>query len=51
MNKSELLTIGYEGREINEFVKYLKQYNISCLIDIREIPISRKKGFSKSALR
>lgn len=47
----ELLTIGYEGREIDEFIIRLKQFNISCLIDVREIPLSRKSGFSKSALR
>lgn len=51
MKKNELLTIGYEGREIDEFIERLKQFNISRLIDVREIPRSRKKGFSKSALR
>lgn len=51
MKKYELLTIGYEGRGIDDFVDRLKQFNISRLIDVREIPLSRKKGFSKSALR
>jgi uncharacterized protein (DUF488 family) len=51
MKRYELLTIGYEGREIDEFVERLKQCNISRLIDVREIPLSRKKGFSKTALR
>ena len=51
MKKYELFTIGYEGREIDEFVARLKEFNISRLIDVREIPISRKKGFSKSALQ
>lgn len=51
MEPYKLLTIGYEGREINEFVDRLKQFNISRLIDVREIPLSRKPGFSKSALR
>ena len=46
----ELFTIGYEGREIDEFVDLLKQFNISRLIDVREMPISRKRGFSKYAL-
>lgn len=46
----KLLTIGYEGREIDEFVDCLKQFNISRLVDVREIPLSRKNGFSKSAL-
>jgi len=51
MKTHELLTIGYEGRKIDEFVVRLKQFNISRLIDVREIPLSRKSGFSKSALR
>ena len=51
MRAYELLTIGYEGRAIDEFVDRLKQFNISCLIDVREIPLSRKPGFSKTSLR
>ena len=47
----KLLTIGYEGRDIDEFITRLKRFNISRLIDVREIPLSRKRGFSKSALR
>lgn len=50
MRAYELLTIGYEGREIDEFVDCLKNYNISRLIDVREIPLSRKPGFSKTSL-
>ncbi len=38
MKTYELLTIGYEGRGIDEFVERLKQFNISRLIDVREIP-------------
>jgi uncharacterized protein (DUF488 family) len=51
MKKIELLTIGYEGLGIDDFIGRLKQFNISRLIDIREIPISRKKGFSKTVLQ
>jgi uncharacterized protein (DUF488 family) len=51
MKTQELITIGYQGREIEQFIDCLKQQNISRLIDIREIPISRKRGFSKSALK
>lgn len=51
MKVLELCTIGYEGREIGEFIDRLKQFSVSRLIDVREIPISRKKGFSKSALK
>jgi uncharacterized protein (DUF488 family) len=51
MKARELITIGYEGREIEQFIDCLKQQRISRLIDIREVPISRKRGFSKSALK
>ena len=45
-----LYTIGYEGRDIESFVAELKNLGIQCLIDVREMPISRKTGFSKSEL-
>ena len=46
----ELFTIGYEGMALDAFVARLKNFAIDCLIDVREIPISRKYGFSKSGL-
>ena len=51
MENYEVLTIGYEGWDIEEFVDRLKQFHISRLIDVREIPLSRKPGFSKTSLR
>lgn len=47
---AELLTIGYEGASIDDFVETLRAAGISKLVDIRELPLSRKKGFSKRAL-
>lgn len=49
--KRKLYTIGYSGFAIDQFVQRLVDHEIECLIDIREIPISRKKGFAKNALR
>ena len=46
----ELFTIGYEGINVDNFVNSLKKYSVSCLIDVREIPLSRKPGFSKTGL-
>lgn len=43
-------TIGYEGSNIEDFVATLMMKNISILIDIRDRPLSRKKGFSKNGL-
>ena len=48
--KQKLFTIGYTGFNISDFIDALLDHNIECLIDIREIPLSRKKGFSKTAL-
>lgn len=43
-------TIGYEGSTIESFVKALKRDSINLLIDVRDLPLSRKKGFSKNHL-
>lgn len=46
----QLFTIGYEGRDLDAFLACLQQNAIDCLLDVREIAFSRKKGFSKTAL-
>lgn len=45
-----IYTIGYEGLSIDEFISLLKAYDIETVVDIRELPLSRKPGFSKTAL-
>lgn len=45
-----IYTIGYEGLGIDEFISLLKAYDIETVVDIRELPLSRKPGFSKTAL-
>lgn len=45
-----LMTIGYEGLDISVFLAGLKANKVTTLIDVRELPLSRKKGFSKLAL-
>ena len=47
---STLLTIGYEGASIDDFIATLKLANVDVLIDIRDVPVSRKRGFSKKLL-
>ncbi|MEO3780664.1 DUF488 domain-containing protein [Micromonospora sp. B11E3] len=49
-NRSGILGVGYEGRSIDEFVADLADRGVARLVDVRMTPISRKKGFSKSAL-
>ena len=46
-----LYTIGYEGAKPEEFAATLKDAGVSILLDIREVPWSRKPGFSKEPLR
>lgn len=46
----EVVTIGYEGRSVDDLVTELCRERVSVLLDVRENAISRKKGFSKSAL-
>jgi uncharacterized protein (DUF488 family) len=44
-------TIGYEGSEISDFIAVLKHTGIDVLVDVRDFPASRKRGFSKNALK
>lgn len=50
VTKKGIHTVGYEGLHIDDFVIKIKNHGISQLIDVREIPLSRKRGFSKTAL-
>ena len=43
-------TIGYEGTDVDQFVDTLKAAGIEVLVDVRALPLSRKKGFSKKGL-
>lgn len=45
-----LFTIGYEGADLADFIAALTQAGVTTLLDVRELPLSRKKGFSKRAL-
>lgn len=46
----KLMTIGYEGLSGQQFFAILRQHKVETLVDVRELPISRKPGFSKKAL-
>ena len=45
-----LFTIGYEGAEIAQFINTLRDCGIKHVIDVRDVPVSRKRGFSKKPL-
>jgi uncharacterized protein (DUF488 family) len=46
-----LLTVGYEQhRDPTSLVALLTDARVECLVDVRELPLSRRRGFSKTAL-
>lgn len=50
MEMQTLFTIGYEGASPDDFWATLLSSGIKNIIDIRDVPISRRPGFSKKAL-
>ncbi|MET0437637.1 MAG: DUF488 domain-containing protein [Devosia sp.] len=47
--EESVFTFGYEGLTIERFVSRLRAAGICAIADVRAVPISRKKGFSKTA--
>jgi len=45
-----LFTAGYEGVDVNTFISRLQAKNVECVLDVRALAFSRKRGFSKKAL-
>jgi len=45
-----IFTLGYEGLSPECFASILKEAGVQHVCDARELPLSRKKGFSKSAI-
>ncbi len=45
-----LFTIGYEKLDQKQFMAHLSYHGVDLVADIRKLPVSRKKGFSKTAL-
>jgi uncharacterized protein (DUF488 family) len=50
MPASPLFTIGYEGATPERLIGRLKEAGVTTLVDVRELPNSRRPGFSKRAL-
>jgi uncharacterized protein (DUF488 family) len=48
---TELCTIGYEGVAWASFLATLRQAGVGQVIDVRQLPLSRRPGFSKTPLR
>ena len=47
---TELLTLGYEGRTLEDFVRLLRAERVGVVLDVRNVPWSHKPGFSKKPL-
>lgn len=47
---TSIWTIGYEGARVDDVVAALADAKVEVLADIRYLPLSRRPGFSKSAL-
>lgn len=45
-----IVSIGYQGRTIDEFVEDLSTESVNVVVDVRETAQSRKSGFSKRQL-
>ena len=45
-----LFTIGYEGASFDAVLGALKARGVGVLLDVRELPLSRRAGFSKRPL-
>ncbi|MGU3654092.1 DUF488 domain-containing protein [Mycolicibacterium sp. A43C] len=45
-----VVSIGYEGRTVDDLVAQLLQQEVQVLVDVRLTPLSRKPGLSKTKL-
>ncbi len=43
----KIFTIGYEGRDFEEYLRLLEEHAVRIVVDVRRDPVSRKPGFSK----
>jgi uncharacterized protein (DUF488 family) len=50
MSRSPLVSLGYEGRTVEELIDNLRRESVTVLVDVRLTPLSRKPGMSKSRL-
>ncbi len=46
----KVFTIGYEGATVASFLAALERAGVRQVIDVRQLPLSRRPGFSKSSL-
>lgn len=44
------MSVGYEGRTVEELIDVLRRHGVSLLVDVRLNAVSRRPGFSRRAL-
>lgn len=49
-HRGTVISVGYEGRDLDRFLDTLHEHRVEVLVDVRLTSISRKPGFSKRAL-
>lgn len=49
-DQAGVMGVGYQGQTIDQFVSSLEDMRVTCVIDVRLTPLSRKPGFSKTSL-
>ena len=50
MSQPTIRTIGYEAAGFGAFLATLREAGVALVIDVRELPLSRRAGFSKGVL-
>lgn len=50
MHTARLFTIGYERQTPEALIQRLREIGIERVVDVRELPLSRRRGFSKTSL-
>ena len=51
MARSVVFTVGYEDRTPDELIELLARAGVRRVVDVRALPLSRRRGFSKTPLR
>jgi len=50
VSTGNFFTIGYEQTTIRSFLSRLRSHEVEVVVDVRQVPLSRKPGFSKNQL-
>ena len=50
ISAKRLYTAGYEGASVAAYIERIASVGVRTLVDVRELPLSRKPGFSKAVL-